>query len=363
MSKKNKIQVIEEDHELSLSYKWFDPIKAVFFTFFSLMWNGVSFAAFANVLSTTGFNVGSLMLLPFLAIGMGLAYYTGSVYVNRTRLTVSEDSIKIGAGPLPWPQGNKIIPAADLKQLYVKEKEHYNQENGTTYYSYELRAKLQDDQDEGLMVISDADPKVVKEIEQKMEGFLGLPDYKIKGEYQALEKKTIKELPRQESRRVLPADAGIHNLRLGSFADYDGTTYEVKHQTQYDWNDGNTDKLLQFADYKNTELLVFINQNKGIFIPCIEVQLSLADTRALSFDAEIPPQKIHYKDNEFYLEKHQKGKKFIQNSFESSPAQQWIYSDETEAFYLRVVANDDGTKAAFFGRKESDSIFDNMTIV
>lgn len=357
MAKKNKVQVVEEEDGLVLSYKWFSP-KAFFLLFFSIFWNAITVSALVGA----GAAGSALFLLPFLAVGLGVGYSAIATFVNKTSLKVSEDSLQIGSGPLPWFDRKKI-PIETIKQFYVQEKEHYNQEHGNTYFTYQLRVILEDGQDEKLIVVDQSDSKIVKQVEHKIETFLGLPDYKIKGEYQALEKKTIKELPRHEGRRVLPSEAGIQNLKLGSFADYDGSTYEVKHQTQYDWNDSNTDKLLQLADYKNTELLTFIHQNKGIFVSYIEAQLGLGESRALSFDPGIPPQTLRYKEYEFYLEKHQKGKIFIQNNYDAVNGQQWIYVDESENFHLRIVVKDDGIQTAFFGKKESDAIFDNLTIV
>lgn len=359
MSKKNKIQVIDDEDELSLSYRWYHP-KVFFFLFFSLFWNSVTVAAFGTTIAAGG--GGALFLLPFLAVGMGMAYYTGALFVNKTSLNVSEEYLSVGAGPLPWP-GRKKIPVGDLKQLYVKQQEHYNQEQGTTYYTYQLRAKLDGEMEENLMVLDESDVKVVKQVERKIETYLGITDYKIKGEFEALEKKTIKELPRHEGRRVLPSDAGIQNLKLGSFADYGGATYEVRHQTQYDWNDGNTDKLLQLVDHKNTELLAFIHQNKGIFTPFIEVQMSLGELQNLNFDPAINTSELSYSDNAFYLEKHQKGKLFLQENLDAQEAEQWLYLDKSEAYHLRLVQKEDGTQTAFFGKKESDAIFDNLTIV
>lgn len=359
MSQKNKIQVIDDEDELSLSYRWYHP-KVFFFLFFSIFWNAISFGAFLGAGAAAG--TGVLFMLPFLAIGMGMAYYTGALFVNKTSLSVSEEFLTVGAGPLPWP-GTKKIPVGDLKQLYVKQQEHYNQEQGTTYYTYQLRAKLEGEIEENLMVLDEADAKVVKVVEQKIEKYLGITDYKIKGEFQALEKKTIKELPRHEGRRVLPSEAGIQNLKLGSFADYGGATYEVRHQTQYDWSDGNTDKLLQLVDHKNTELLTFIHQNKGIFTPFIEVQMSLGEIQNLNFDPNSNTSELNYQDNLFLLEKHQKGKHFLQNNLDSTNLEQWLYLDKSESYHLRILLKEDGTQTAFFGKKESDAIFDNLTIV
>lgn len=351
----NKVKVIEDENDLSLSYKWFNP-SAIFLLVFSTIWLGITSTMFASI----GLGLELLLALPFVGVGLGLGYQSIGLMVNKTQLLLSEGNLKIKHGPLPFWKPGLELEAADLEQLYVRELKSYNREQGHTSISYELRAKTIKGSDITLMKMGHLTSKEAKQIEEKIEASLGLPDYRVPGELLGSGKPEPKELPRKETTPALEsANAKIRDLRVGSIIDYEEVSYEVKHTTQYDWLNGDSDRLFQLVDAKNIEVLLYLQRIKGMYKPLIEVQLDFTESKGIQFDTENPPATVNFKGLDFKSGTYLKGKMFTNKSRHHISAEQWIY--EGKEGHLRIV-NNDGLLTYYLGKKESDVAFENLYV-
>ncbi len=351
----DKIQVIDDHHDLSISYKWMSP-KAYFLFFFSIMWNG--FLLFWYSMTFIGGAPLIALLFPLIhvVIGVGLGYYSLALFLNKTTLNVSGDNLKIKHSPLPWLGNNLNLDVNDLEQLYVKE--YKKSREGNTYYSYELRGKVVGGKDIKVLGLQDMESFEAKELERKIEDFLGIQDYRVAGEFEGDMKKTIDEVPRKTPKRLQAANMGLEDLTVGCILDYEEHTYEVKHSFQYDWVNGNSDKLLQLVDYQSDEQLLYLHQNKGILTPFLEVELGLAEARNIVFDAADAPSDISYQDGTFTLHSYHKGKVFSSSNRASLPLEQWIYRNN-DNFQIRIVRQQN-MDSFYFGKKEMDVSFSNF---
>lgn len=67
----------------------------------------------------------------YLAVGVGLTYYTLAGFLNRSKLVVDRGAFSVSHGPLPW-LGSLHVPVTQVRQLYCKEKPG-KQDSGPTY--------------------------------------------------------------------------------------------------------------------------------------------------------------------------------------------------------------------------------------
>ena len=84
---------------------------------------------------------GGLAKLPSFAIGAAVvAILWGVRQLNRTRITVSQESIRVSHGPIPWV--SRKIDTARLEQLYVDRRPIAQKT-----FDYNVRALLEDGSD------------------------------------------------------------------------------------------------------------------------------------------------------------------------------------------------------------------------
>jgi len=165
---------------VTLTRRWFSGI-AIFLLFFSLFWNGIVFFIFglAVLPGTEAPWFTYLILLPFLALGLYLAYYTLTRILNKTVIQLTASELSIQHGPLPWP-GNRLLPVSGLKQLYCKEVISRDYE-GDTFIRYHLLAVLSDGQEIELLKGIES-PETVRYLEQEIENWLNIEDMAVAGE-------------------------------------------------------------------------------------------------------------------------------------------------------------------------------------
>lgn len=116
------------------------------------------------------------------AVGVGLTYFTAAQFLNSTTIRVSQGSLSILHGPLPW-RGVRDIPVRDIEQVYCKEKAYQNRRS--TRYVYEVYTILRGRNPVGDSVkllggLLEAEQALY--IEQALEKHLGLADRSVGGE-------------------------------------------------------------------------------------------------------------------------------------------------------------------------------------
>lgn len=356
MANDDKIQLIEDEFGFELSYKWFHP-SAFIMLLFAIVWNGFLLFWYGALFTSSGSPlIAYLVPLVHLGAGISMAYYTACLFLNRTLIEITDGHFTLKHRPLPWLKGNQKIDVKKLEQFYVKEVAKRNSEGRTTY-SYQLRAKIQGGRDIAILDLNEVDSYTLKEIEHKIENYLGITDYLVEGEFEAKGKKTIENVQRKTPKQLNAADLKINGLSVNDILDYEQNTYEVRYITQYDWDNGYTDKQLQLVDHTNKEMLLYIEQNKAIYTPYIEIELNLGEVQRINFLPQTPPTELNYKDLEFQLHHYTKGKIFLNKSTPIA-TNQWIYKND-DKFHLRIVEFNDLIHV-YFGKKELDISFTNL---
>ena len=165
---------------LTLTYRWFS-VKYIFLAAFCVVWDG--FLAFWYYTAFTTDAPLMMVLFPVLhlAVGVFLTYSTLAGFVNKTVVTVSNGTISIFHGPLPW-FGSKTIPAHSITQLYVEDRVHRSSKGGTSV-TYRLSAITTENKKIKLISTIDSHDTALY-LELEVERHLGLRDQKVPGEMQ-----------------------------------------------------------------------------------------------------------------------------------------------------------------------------------
>ncbi|MEM9918251.1 MAG: DUF4178 domain-containing protein [Bacteroidota bacterium] len=355
----SRIDIQRDAYELQMSFKWFSP-TAIFLAFFCVAWDGFLIFWYAMGSQTDAPWIFFVFPLIHVAVGVGLTYYTLCLFFNKTQVRVNRDQVEVLHAPIPWWRGNKNVASAELEQLYVKEKRSTSK-NGSSNYTYKLRAKLVDGKDLALLDIGRGDSEIMQRIETEIESFLGIEDEAIAGEFQKDRKVRQPVTPKARSTAPLanPHHLQLQHLKAGDFVDYERQSYQVAHLSQYDWNNGDSDKLLQLLSNSNEERLVYLQQNGGLFQPYLETKLSLIEANSIFFLKASPPEQLTYQNQTFQLSQYLKGQLFRTGQKQPFPAEQWSYHSADQQQSLRVVDNDSLT-SMYLGQKELPGSFENL---
>jgi hypothetical protein len=123
-----------------------------------------------------------IFILPFAAIGIGMAYYAAVLFVNKQYISASGSTLSITSAPLPWP-GNTTLDREDIKQLFVKEQYHRTSSSrghSRTYYTYDLSVVTSQGARKKLLSLDK--PEVALFFERTIEKHLDIEDTQVSGE-------------------------------------------------------------------------------------------------------------------------------------------------------------------------------------
>jgi hypothetical protein len=146
-------------------------------TVFAIFWDGFLFMWYSKVKVANP--MASYFPLIHVAVGIGLTYYVVAGWLNRTHILIGQGKIAVRHRPVPWI-GEKTLEAADLKQLYAKDKVTHSR-NGTSV-TYEVRAVTRSGRNIELVSGLESSEQAVY-IEQEIEKYLNIEDIPIKGEF------------------------------------------------------------------------------------------------------------------------------------------------------------------------------------
>jgi hypothetical protein len=165
-----RITVSTDGGELRIERRWFTWV-AIFTALFCVMWFGTLAFFYAIVFASGNLH---LLLFPLLhvAVGLGLAYWTVAMFVNRTHIVVAGGKLSIRHRPLPW-FGSRDIPTNALEQLYCDQ--HVSRTRNGTTITFSVRARGTDGKLVKLVSgLPDRDQAFF--IEQEVERHLGIAD-------------------------------------------------------------------------------------------------------------------------------------------------------------------------------------------
>lgn len=171
--KPKRIEVEDYGTRKVLRRRWFTWAVLVMVPF-CLFWNGIVsvFVVTGVTQIIQGHAMGWVALLCpglHIAVGVGLAYWTLAMFLNKTIIEVAPDSFQIRHGPLPW-KGVKPMDPAQIEQIWVHEK--IGSKGSRSWY---LKAKLIDGKE--LTLLGSLNSMAEGEwLEITLEDWLGIED-------------------------------------------------------------------------------------------------------------------------------------------------------------------------------------------
>jgi hypothetical protein len=172
----------QEADGLHLTLPWQTPV-AYFIAFFATVWNLIMLYIVGMIIPmvmSAGLEMIIVGLVPMVhvSVGVGLAYYSVALFVNKTDLHLSSSGLHLRHGPLPW-RGNRDVPRAEIAQLFVGERivKHKNSSRKV----YDLKIVLE--KGTFLTLLPGIDLSTARFLEHRIEKHLGLSDRPVGGEH------------------------------------------------------------------------------------------------------------------------------------------------------------------------------------
>lgn len=167
--------------ELNLEISWRKTTNAGFFIFFTIFWNAI-LIPFIVVALTQGEWVILLFISIHLLVGLSLLYYTLTILLNVTYITVNRRELIIEHKPLQMPfYPNRRLPVSDLDQLFI-DKYVESRTNNSPNFAYAVRALSKGDK--RIRIVKGLkNQDQARYIEQEVERFLNIEDHPVDGEW------------------------------------------------------------------------------------------------------------------------------------------------------------------------------------
>lgn len=352
---KKEIEIFETDRSLSLVIDWFSPL-AYFLAFFSLMWCGFLAFWYTGVIGTGAPLIFLLFPIIHVLVGFGIVYYTICLFNNKTYIDVDENYLSIVHKPIPWWKGNNEFTTDSIEQLYVKEK-ITRSDNGSTV-SYVVRMKMKDGTDKELFGLQNMESHQAIELEERLEQFIGIIDRPVKGEHAAGLKEQV-EGPRRQRRNFSDSNlAYVYNTSLRDYVNLKDEQHQVSAISQYDWNDGDSDKVFQLLDKQGAAKSIYLEQNKALLSVFEESNIPIGKTGLSTLSEKAPPPNIQIDGETFYFAMTKKGFAFVTNKSRKTEMTQWLYQSTDRNQQIRFV-NYEGQMTCYQGEKLSPTDFEN----
>ncbi len=158
-----------------------DGFAKGFFTFFSLFWNAIVFVFVFTALASKNYEI-LLFISIHLTVGLAIAYYTISLYINKYEIIVDKRHLKTQYGPMKFPfKKTHYVESGLIKQVFC-QKYVAGTVNNVPQFSFKVSIYKNDtatiDLLKGLKSYNQA-----LYIEQQIESFINIIDAPIEGEY------------------------------------------------------------------------------------------------------------------------------------------------------------------------------------
>ncbi len=112
----DRIKVNRNMSGLNIERSWFSP-RIIFLTFFTVFWDGFMIFWYSESFRTGNYVMALFGSLHGL-VGVFLTYAVLTGYINKTRITVTPQSLMIRHGPIPAWGNKKIHPAETFPKCY-----------------------------------------------------------------------------------------------------------------------------------------------------------------------------------------------------------------------------------------------------
>jgi len=355
-----KIEFLEDDQGIDITITWFTPM-AFFLAFFTAIWFGFLIFFYTSLMGNGAPWFIGLFPLLHVAVGVYLAYYTLCLFLNKTYIHFFNNELNIVHQPIPWLGGNKRFDKSEIAQLYVKEKVS-NSKNGPQY-KYQLMAQMRSGGDQKLLSLDGLSSSEVKEMEDRLEQYMGIPNQPVTGEYRSGPSPRVQGgglIQQRKHRRLHFSNPILQSLFLAKAGDainYKDEPLSIAAITQYDWHDGNSDKLLQCFTELKTELNLYIHQEQAILKVYQVRRLSASEQPQESFQAGRPAKSLSLGDEDYTLEGSAMGRSFSTYSNGHTETKQWLYRSKDRQSLVRIL-DQQGQITYFQGHLTQDYHFE-----
>ena len=362
---KNRLEIEEYDDYFSLEFSWYSSMS-FFILLFTIIWN-----AFLFFWYSMAFTIGApwiMVIFPLIhvAIGLWLIYKTLSGFLNKTNMVIDSELLTVRHGPIPVWKKNIDISVKNLEQLYVKQNIHNN--NDSTTFTYDLMAKMKSGIIRPVLNVGVLESEEVQAIENRIEHYLGIIDRPVKGEFGttmnasiSTNSKNVK--PQAISNEAVPRKMQMDQIawlktKLGGGLFYDGKLSKVLHKVQYDWKNGESDLQLQLVDEEQTDVLLFVKQDKAIYKTFVERKMGIVNGSQIKFDQSGQSETVEFNNQVYQLIDYKEGESFINGRIGDIKTKQWIYQTTDQKHQIRIIDQND-LMSFYRGEKVNSSAFDN----
>ena len=353
-----RLSIFKRGFELELSHSWYGPLTPVLLVF-CVLWDGFLLIWYTYGVFTEDAMPGIYFLLPMIHVGVGfvVTYYVLCLLFNRTIVSVNNSHLRVRHKPIPWVKKDITIPSKTVKQVYVEERIDLR---NRLYYV--LRAILHNDEDIALMEIFETSTSI-QQITVEVENYLDIEDRLLAsaGYRNGKTSKRTGRAPRIVSNSKFQDSRGLEQAQVGHYLMYERQLYVVSHVTQYDWDNGDSDRLLQLITPKREQALVYVRQDKGLFHIYLESEVPTKKILQVGFDVLSAPVQLFFQGREYDLQSHRSGMAFYANQPDGISADQWTYLNEQGQEHFRIT-NNRGMIVAYLGKIVNTEAFGKVLI-
>lgn len=109
---------------MQISRQWYQLFEFIGIVLAAVVFNAVWISNdFLGILTSDRALLLKMFALLFIFIGLGSVYFSLALWLNKTVISVSHESIQVGHGPVPWP-GATTIDRSRVTKLVVEAKHH-----------------------------------------------------------------------------------------------------------------------------------------------------------------------------------------------------------------------------------------------
>lgn len=175
---------------IEINYRWLGK-QHTGLLFFAVIWNAfIAFFTFMAVfggMESSGDDPGIMIfcfLTPFYAVGIGMAWYVLTGFLNQTHIQVRSKGISTTHGPVPWMgMSSHNCKREDVAQVYCSRRVAYSS-NDVPVYVYDVHYVKHGGEDSELVKGLDSIHKAIY-IEQVIEKLYKIDDTPVEGEHQS----------------------------------------------------------------------------------------------------------------------------------------------------------------------------------
>lgn len=213
--------------------------------------------------------------------------------------------------------------------------------------------------DKEILSLDGMEPHQVQALEERLERFLGINDQPVKGEHARNFSLSQEERPRRQRRNFVDSPLEyVYTSNEEDFICLKNEDLEVISITQYDWKDGNSDKVFQLINDQGQERLIYLEQNKALLTAFTEKVINVGEVGLVTFPKEMPPESITFEEEIYSLNRVNQGDGFISGVTTKIKAEQYLYISKNKKRHIRII-NNQNQIICYEGEKCNSSDFKN----